>query len=83
MQQHVQRSMHSLQSAITASLTNAINTFNDMHSLGDGSLGEANNNMGSIDDVSDSLIPPQMEQIPPFQQILSPSVNTVPEVLME
>ena len=82
-QQHVQQSMHSLRSAITTSLINAINTFNDMHSLGDGSLGEANNNMGSIDDVSDSLIPPQMEQIPPFEQILSPSVNTVPEVLME
>jgi len=82
-QQHVQHSMHSLRSAITTSLINAINTFNDMHSLDDGSLGEANNNMGSIDDVSDSLIPPQMEQIPPFEQILSPSVNTVPEVLME
>jgi len=44
MQPHVQQSMHSLQSAITTSLTNAINTFNDMHSLGNGSLGEANKN---------------------------------------
>jgi hypothetical protein len=39
--------------------------------------------MGSADDVSEALMPPQMVKIPPFEDILSPSVNNVPEVLME